>query len=321
MPPKLSILVVSYNTREITLKALGSVYAHPPSVPFELRVLDNASSDGSAEAIAAAFPQVLLTASEHNHGFARGNNLLAEVALGERLLLLNPDTEVFAGSLDALLAFADHEPWRGIWGGRTLFGDHSLNPTSCWMKITPWSLLCSALGLTRLFPHTDLFAPESLGGWNREGERAVDIVSGCYFLIERTLWQRLGGFDRTFFMYAEEADLCLRARRLGARPAVTGVSTIVHLGGASEPSNTEKTIKVMRGRMTLIRKHWRQPVRAFGIALNWIWVATRVLGSHVASGPRDGSRGQSRAKWAEIWRRRAEWLAGYPSISAGSRAR
>ena len=129
--PVLSILVVSYNTRAMTLDCLRSVVAETRT-PYELIVLDNASADGSAEAVAAEFPQARLIASPENLGFAEGNNVAAQEARGEYLLLLNPDTLVLRGSLDRLLDFARAEPGAGIWGGRTLFADGRLNPSSCW---------------------------------------------------------------------------------------------------------------------------------------------------------------------------------------------
>jgi GT2 family glycosyltransferase len=312
-PPEavdLSIIIVSYNTRAMTVAALASLARFPPSIPYEVVLLDNASHDGSAEAVAAAHPDVKLIAHPTNTGFAGGNNLAVPYASGKRLLLLNPDTEVFAGSLDALWAFAERAPARGIWGGRTLFADGSLNPTSCWSRITLWSLFCSAVGLTWAFPRSPLFHSEAFGGWQRDTERDVDIVTGCFFLIDRSLWDTLGGFDPQFFMYAEEADLCLRAARLGARPAVTPDAVIVHHGGASETSAVDKVVKTLRGRMTLIRKHWSPPAAALAGVIYRGYALSRLLGSRFLTGPRD-TAATSAPKWAQIWSRRNEWLAGY----------
>jgi len=306
----LSILIVSYNSRAETCACLASVYRFPPSCSFEVILIDNASKDASADTIAAAFPQVSLIASAQNHGFAQGNNIAARAARGRRLLLLNPDTVVFRNSLTALLAFANANSDARIWGGRTLFADGTLNPASCWAQITLWSLFCSAVGLTRAFPRSALFNPEAFGGWPRDSERRVDIVSGCYLLIDRDLWCALGGFDPRFFMYAEEADLCLRAARYGARPMISPLSTIIHLGGASEPSQIEKVIKIHRGRVTLIRKHWPPLKRGAGLKLYWFWAWSRLVGSWVAQGPRD-LPGQSRNKWRIVWQQRHVWLKGY----------
>jgi len=307
---ELSIVMVSYNSKEVTLEALESLFRHPPSVNFEVILLDNRSPDGSAEAIAAAFPKIDVIANSENVGFARANNIAVERARGRRLLLLNPDTVTLDHSHDALWAFAEREPRRGIWGGRTLFGDLSLNPSSCWARMTLWSVFCSATGLTHLFPRSRLFASEAFGDWKRDSKADVDIVTGCFLLIDTELWRRLGGFDPAFFMYAEEADLCLRAKQLGARPGVTPEAEIIHLGGVSEATAVDKIVRTTRGRVTLMRKHWGQPALALGLGLMLLWSGSRLMGSRFASGRRDAP-GTSQAKWREVWMRRKEWLAGY----------
>src|SRR5690606_28786133 len=136
-----------------------------------------------------------------NHGFAKGNNIAAARARGEYLLLLNPDTVVRDGAIDRLMAFAEREPRARIWGGRTLFADGSLNTSSCWRRMSLWNIFCRTAGLTGVFPRSALFNSEAYGGWDRGTERQVDIVSGCFFLIARADWKRLGGFDPVFAMY------------------------------------------------------------------------------------------------------------------------
>ena len=261
-PPLLTVIIVSYNTREMTLACLRSL-RDETRVSHEVIVVDNASTDGSAEAIAAEFPETALMAETANHGFAGGNNLAARRASGEYLLLLNPDTVVLDGAVDRLLAFARARPAAGIWGGRTLYGDRSLNPTSCWRRMTLWSLACRATGLTGVFPRSELFNSESYGGWDRSSERAVDIVTGCFLMIRRDLWEALDGFDPAFFMYGEEADLCLRARAHGAAPRVTPKATILHYGGASEKVRADKMVRLLAGKASLIGRHfprWQRPL-------------------------------------------------------------
>lgn len=309
-PIELSIIIVNYNSRETTLECLSSLFVHPPNITFEVIMLDNASSDGSAAAFKAAWPQIDVIENGANSGFAVGNNIAAKRALGRRLLLLNPDTIVLEHSFSALWAFAERTPSRRIWGGRTLFRDLSLNPTSCWAKMSIWSLFCSATGLIWLFPKSLLFNREAYGGWLRDSERDVDIVTGCFLLIDHSLWRTLEGFDPTFFMYAEEADLCLRAKTLGAQPGISPEAEIIHLGGASETSLTEKMIKIMRGRATLMRKHWSPFSIAIGLILLRLWAWSRLVGSNFLAGPRD-EPGKAQEKWRTIWKRRGEWMAGY----------
>ncbi|HRO13223.1 glycosyltransferase family 2 protein, partial [Amaricoccus sp.] len=231
-PPLVSILVISYNTRAMTLECLKSVVAET-TVPYELIVVDNASPDGSAAALAAAFPDIRLIASAENLGFAKGNNVAAREAKGRYILLLNPDTLVLEHAIDRLVAFAERTPAAGIWGGRTLNGDRTLNPSSVFGALTLWSLFCRASGLALIFKRSAFFNPEEMGDWDRGDEREVDVVQGSFFLIRRDFWEALDGFDASFVMYGEEADLCRRARLRGARPRMTPEATIVHFHGAS----------------------------------------------------------------------------------------
>lgn len=308
---ELTIIVVSYNTRDLTLKCLETLYANTHEAQFRTVVWDNASSDGSAEAIAAAFPQVELVSSSENLGFAAANNVVAEQAKTEWLLLLNPDTEVFDGAVDALLAFSKAHPKAGITGGRTVFRDGSLNIASCWMQITLWSAFCMATGLTALFRKSALFNPEAMGPWKRDTVREVDIVVGCFLMIPKALWDDLDGFDLKYFMYGEEADLCLRAKAMGYSPMITPEAEIMHLVGASSGRVADKVVMVAKSRVSLIRDHWPAGLVPFGIALMWLWGALRVTAACVLALSGRIGHLEAREKWQRIWAKRKDWLVGY----------
>lgn len=308
MNPELSILIISYNTRDITLACLESVYAQTRHTTFELIILDNASTDGSADAIAQRFPQATLIRSQNNLGFAGGNNAAAEHASGTYLLLLNPDTVVLDGAIDKLIAFARSTPQAGIWGGKTLFADGTLNPTYCWKRQTPWSAFCCGTGLQSVFRGSRVFDPESMGAWNREHSPEVDIVSGCFLLLTRQLWDDLNGFDPAFFMYGEEADLCLRARARGARPRITTDATIIHLGGASEKVRSDKLVRLLKAKTLLIRRHWSPGAARFGVAMLTLWPCSRAVAWKLLAPFRGQSGRDSAQNWSTVWSRRREWL-------------
>jgi GT2 family glycosyltransferase len=309
----ISILIVSYNTRAMTLEAISSVVRETRDVSYEIIVVDNASTDGSAEAIAAHPAAPRLIRLQENIGFGRGNNLAAEHAAGDHLLLLNPDTVVTDRAIDRLAAFARANRQALVWGGRTVFADGSLNPASCWQRITPWNLVTRLSGLAALYPNSFLFNPEAYGGWRRDSVREVDIVSGCFLLISRPVWLALGGFDPAFFMYGEEADLCLRARRIGARPLVTPEATIVHYGGASEKTRAGKMRSLLKAKATLIDRHWPRGTVALGQHLLMGWPLSRWLACTALARlrGRDGER-EAAAVWREIWLSRDDWRFGYP---------
>lgn len=309
--PDLTVIVVSYNTRALTLKCLETLYAATHATTFRAVVFDNASGDGSAEAIAAAFPQVTLITSDENLGFARANNIVAAQADTDWLLLLNPDTEVHDGAVDRLLAFAKTHPEAGITGGRTVFPDGSLNIASCWNRITPWSTVCAAAGLSSAFPHSALFNPEGIGGWARDSVREVDIVVGCFLMIRRDLWTELGGFDLKYFMYGEEADLCLRARARGFRPMITPEAQIMHLVGASSGAmQARKYAMIAKARATLIRDHWPAWQVPFGLAMMRFWAGGRTVALGLLA-VLTGRKRDAAAKWRDIWATRRDWLEGY----------
>ncbi len=315
--PKIAIIVVSYNTRDMTLACLRSVYAET-STPFELVVVDNASSDGSAEAIAAAFPaaeypNLKLIAETTNHGFAPAHDIAIPQTTAPWILLLNPDTVVLDRALDNLVAFGESTPDAGIWGGRTLFGDKSLNPYSCWRRMSLWTIFCRVFGLTGIFPRSALFNAEEYAGWARDSIRQVDIVTGCLFLIRRDFWDRLGGFAPEFTMYGEEADLCLRARAAGARPQITPSATIIHYGAASEPVQADRIVRVLRAKMELILRHFPATTRGAGHALFRLFPLSRKIATGLAAKvlKRDLLRLKAET-WAKVWARRAEWQDGFP---------
>lgn len=312
--PKVSVLVVSFNTRVMTLACLGSIAAET-GLDHEVIVLDNASADGSAPAIAAEFPGVRLLAERVNHGFARANNIAAERATGEYLLLLNPDTLILERAIDKLLAFAAAQPQAKIWGGRTLYGDGSLNRTNCFQAMSLWNVFCRASGLASLSGNSRFFS-ETYGGRDMAGERAVDIVTGCFFLIPRRLWRDLKGFDPAYFMYGEEADLCLRARAgFGAAPMVTADAVITHFGGASEPVRADKVVRQYSAKITLILHHFGAFQRPLGLFLFRSIPFTRAGMMAVVAGlSRKQSHLRALAEWREVWERRAEWWNGFGKI-------
>lgn len=314
-PPIVSIVVISYNTRAMTLDCLASVVAET-TVPHELVVLDNASPDGSAAAIAEAFPDIRLIASAENLGFARGNNVAARAARGDYVLLLNPDTLVLDHAIDRLVAFAGRAPQAGIWGGRTLDGDGALNPMSVFGRVTLWSLFCRSTGLALIFRRSAFFNPEEIGDWDRGDERAVDVVQGSFFLIRRDLWEELGGFDARFVMYGEEADLCRRAIVRGARPRMTPEATIVHFHGASS-RRADREIMTLKAQATMIRRHFPAWQRPLGLLLLAAWPWSRMVSGGALARLSGRAHFAEAAKiWGDVWQARGDWHRGYPPFAS-----
>ena len=306
MAVDVSILIVTYRSREAAHECLESLYSVTAGIDYEVIVVDNASEDGTADMVRAEFPQARLIALDENVGFAPGVNVAAEAAEGEYLLLLNPDTVVHEGTVRNLVAFARRRPEHGLYGGRTLRPDGTLDPGSCYAQPTLWSLFCFATMLTVAFKGSPIFDPELLGRWQRDSVREVGIVTGCLLLAPRRVWLELGGFDGRFFMYAEDADLTLRAIRAGYRPAITPDAEITHAVGVSS-TQPDRLILLFQGKVTLLRKHWRPPRRQAGIAFVLTGVGVRALVARVLA-----RRGSARLEaWRHVWGARRTWRQGY----------
>lgn len=307
----LSIIIVSYNTCSLTLNCLDSIFKETSIDNYEVIVVDNNSQDDSASLIASRFPQVKLLTNGKNIGFAMANNLAASIAKGEYLLLLNSDTVVMDSAIDKLYKFAERNPQAGIYGGRTIFPDGKLNPTSCFGKVTLWSLFCGALGLTRLFKNTMLFNPEGYGSWNYDTDRYVDIITGCFLLTKAELWRELKGFNPLFVMYSEESDFCLRARKLGHKLLFNAEAEIIHYKGASEAEELNRSMNILKGEVTLIKQHWARNKCYWGVRLLIVRVNVRRVVSYVLSKIDHKRYGTVYMLWKELWEKRDRWLKGW----------
>ena len=308
----LSIIIVSFNCRELTLECIRSIEQTVNKIDLEIIVVDNASVDGSARAVSNDFSQVKVIEQEKNIGFGPACNAGVTTARGEYLLLLNPDTIVLPNSIRNLLEFANSHPNAGIWGGRTLNPDGSLNPKSCWRFPTLWSTFCITFGLARAFPTSDYFNWEEYGGWDRSTVRFVDVVSGCLLLIRRSLWNALGGFDPIYFLYSEEVDLCLRARNLGARPMISPDVEVVHYVGGTQEVKSERFIRLFQGKRTYMLKHW-PPFKQFaGKILLIVWPLSRYVGLCIwAMITRRKVLMVNARNWKVVWQSRHRWITGY----------
>jgi GT2 family glycosyltransferase len=229
--PDLSICIVTLNARQCLRDCLDSLAANPASLPTEIIVVDNASSDGTQAMLAAEYPQVTLIQNEKNEGFARPSNQAMRAASGRYLLLLNPDTLMHAGALDALVAFLEQHPEAGIAGPKVLNRDGSLQ-MACRRGIPrPGAMISYFLKLHRLFPRSRRFGGYLLNYLDEDETQLVDGVSGSCMLVRRSAAEQAGYFDEQFFAYQEDADFCFQVQRLGWKVYYHPAAHITHFGG------------------------------------------------------------------------------------------
>jgi GT2 family glycosyltransferase len=292
-----STIVVTFNNARQIVDCLASLQSDPATAG-QIVVLDNGSTDETAAIVEQRFPDVRLIRSPENLGFARGcNAAAAQATTAAYVAFVNPDTMLRGDAITQLLAFADARPEGGIYGGRALRPNGEVGLESCYGPPSLWAYWCFGTGLSTAFPRSR-FDPESLGRWNRDSDREVGVVTGLLMLVRRDLWDRLGGFDEDFFMYAEDVDISMRAAQLGYRPCITPQAVVVHEGGGSSETSGAKRVLLLTGRVTYMRKQWSLVRRTAGISLLLLGVGIRAVA-------RDES-------WGHVWRHRAQWTRGYP---------
>ncbi|BCJ66778.1 glycosyltransferase family 2 protein [Polymorphospora rubra] len=305
MNPTVSVVMVSYQTRDLIVRALTGLRATGTGVDYEVIVVDNASADGSADAIAAALPDVRVVRLAHNVGFGRAVNVGAELARGDYVLLMNPDTEPVGDVIGEFVAFARANPAHRVYTGRTLHQDGTDDGRSVFALPSLWGYFCFATGLSTILRRSRLLNPEELPGLDRTRPTPVPAASGCLLLIDRALFAELGGFAPDYFMYSEDIDLCHRATGLGAAPVLVPTAQVLHVGGASSTS-VGKRVMVLRGKTTYVRLRWSASRAAVGRALLAGGIAVRAAGARLT-----GRAGY----WREVWAQRATWLAGWPPVA------
>jgi GT2 family glycosyltransferase len=299
-----AIVIVAYNSEAFIGGCLQSVFDGRREVRQQVIVVDNASPDDGVELVRTKFPQVEMLEPGRNLGFAAGVNYGVRHADAEYILLLNPDTELRSGAVDEIVGFARRHPGHGLYGGRTLRPDSSLEPSSCWGEPTLWSMALFALGVTTMFPRNRWLDPESLGSWQRDSVREVGVISGCFLLASKAVWDELGGFDERYFMYGEDVDLSMRARARGYRPIICPTAELVHEVGQCSETPVHKSLLLYRSKASFVRNHWRGPAKWMGLFFLAAGTGLRAALSRV-------SRRSGVGRWQTLWRERATWLRGY----------
>ncbi len=252
-PPVVSVVIVSYNTRAMTLDCLAALYADLGGTPAEVFVVDNDSADGSPAAVRATFPAAAVIDMGRNAGFGAANNVAMARARGEFLLLLNSDAFVKPGAVAAMVECLRRRPRAAAVGPRLLNGDGSLQ-RSCWRFPSPGRAWLESLWIA------GLFGPDRAAGdyrrWPHDAERPVDWVIGACLTVRRAAFEQVGGFDEQFFMYAEETDWQRRMRQAGWEVVLSPDAVVTHLGGASGATDKVGTRRLFfQSQDRYLRKH------------------------------------------------------------------
>ena len=263
---QLSVIIVSYNSIELLENCLFSVQKAMQTIDGEIIIVDNNSNDGSKESLPSKFPGVKFIFNNENLGFAKACNQGSKNSSGDHILFLNPDTVLPGTCLSECITFFKTHPDAGAVGVRMLDDKVKFLKESKRGLPSPSASFYKLFGLTAVFPGSETIAKYYQGHLPENENNPVEVLSGAFMMIKRTVFEKVKGFDETFFMYGEDIDLSLRISQLGYKNYYLGKISITHLKGGSTTYN-KKYVQEFYGAMNLfVKKHYKDkstPYRLF----------------------------------------------------------
>ena len=292
----LSVVLLSYNTRDLLEQALHTVVEAAAGLEVEIFVVDNASHDGSADMVAASFPQVKLIRNRENIGFSAGNNIAFEQVRGRHVLVLNSDTIVRRDTLRCLVQFLDEHPDVGAVGCKILNPDGTLQPDCMRGFPTPMAAFCKVSGLSRLFPQSPRFARYNMTYLDPEKKHEVEVLSGSCMMVRKQTMDQVGMLDEDYFMYGEDIDWCFRMHSAGWKICYLPDTEIIHFRGESGRAVPMRVLYRKTEAMSIfVGKHMQRRYRFFplwllhlGIVLHGLFSLFKYLGKKIALPLLDG---------------------------------
>jgi len=267
---KLSIIIVNYNVRYFLEQCLHSVQNACKSIEAEVFVVDNSSVDGSVKMVREKFPDVILIENKENLGFSTANNQAMSRACGEYFLLLNPDTLVEDDTLRKVVGFMDEHPEAGGLGVKMIDGKGKFLPESKRALPTPVVSFYKIFGLSSLFPRSRIFSQYHLGYLDKDKIHTVDVLAGAFMLLRKTVLDKIGLLDESFFMYGEDIDMSYRITQAGYKNYYYPETRIIHYKGESTKKSSINYVFMFYNAMIIFaRKHFsKENARSFSIMIH-----------------------------------------------------
>jgi len=275
---ELSVIIVSWNTKKLVLDCLESLQSNPARCSTEIILVDNASSDDTAESVRKLYPSVKVIQNRENLGFAKANNIGMEISSGEYVALINSDVVVPLGCLEKMIEYMKQHPDTGMLGPKMILRDGTIGQ-SCYRFPTVWSWFCNALALDSLFKGARAFGDFEMASFPYDSIEDVDVLTGWFWMVRRKALDRVGDLDDRFFMYGEDIDWAKRFHEDGWRVTFYPVAHAIHYCRASsDRAPTRFYIEKNRANLQYFRKHHGLPgVMGSWLAV-WLHQIVRILG-------------------------------------------
>ena len=260
--PEISAIIVSWNAKHYLLDCLRSMKGRSAGKRIEIIVVDNASTDGSPEAVEREFPGVKLIRNETNKGFAAANNIGIEQSTGKYICLINSDVWVLENCLERLGDYMDSHPSIGMLGPKILNPDRTLQ-VSCRRFPGLWNNFCPACGMSKVFGENRFFGGEHMFFFKHNVVRRVHALVGCFLMVRRDALDDVGLLDERFFMYVEDIDWCRRFWAAGWEVVFfPNAQAIHHRGGSSANAPAKFAMEQEHAKLQYWRKYHGAPSRS-----------------------------------------------------------
>lgn len=278
MMMKISVIIVSWNVKAFLLECIRSILLQRLTVPVEIIVVDNGSSDGSPEAVKKSFPNVQLICNKENYGFAKANNIGIKTSQGDYLFLINSDVIVHEGCFDKMISYMTTHPEIGILSPKIVDSKGQVQ-RSCMGYPSLWNTFSRAMALDSLFPKSKLFGSQLLTYWGHNEIRSVEVINGCFWMLRRSAIEHVGLLDENFFIYGEDIDWCRRFYERGWKLVFFPDAKVTHYGGASSANAPARFyLEQQRAKYQYWTKHHSRLASTVFLLINLLHHAARFAG-------------------------------------------
>jgi len=272
-----SFIIVNWNTKDLLLECIESIRAARKNLNIEIIVVDNASSDGSPEAVRNLSDHINIIVNNNNIGFSKANNIGMRRSHGRYMCVVNSDIKVLNYCIEDAIGYMDNNHSIGVLGPQVLNRQMKIQYT-CREYPNLWSTFCQAFGFHRFFEKSKLFKDSFMTYFDHTSIRKVDVLSGCFLIVRKEAIQQVGFFDERFFIYGEDVDWCRRFNEAGWDVIFYPLSHVIHYGGTSSASAPARfNIEMLKAHFQYWEKWHGNPSNALYIILRLFSVYFRVV--------------------------------------------
>jgi N-acetylglucosaminyl-diphospho-decaprenol L-rhamnosyltransferase len=253
---KVSIIIVNYKVKQELYSCIQSIVSRTKNIRYEIIVVDNYEKSNIKKELLLKFSQVIYIKNKENVGYGEAINRGVKRAKGEYIFVINPDSKVLVGTINNLYSFITKQKNVGIVAPLLRFPDKSIYPLQGSATLTPFRGLVALSFLNVLFPENGISKNYWLLDWDKKETKEVDVVPGTAFMIRKKLFKEVGGFDKQFFLYFEENDICKRIKEKGYNLYILPSASILHKGGESTKQRWDSHLQFIKSRFYYFKKHY-----------------------------------------------------------------